>query len=270
MSSSSNSGPVAFLGSTGGCANSCLAHTLKAGYNVIALARTPSKLLDILRVQDIDQSVIDTQLTIVEGNVYDIDAVKRTVAPNGSLVPIIISGIGGTPKLQGSIFQPVTLHDPNVCEKATNTIISAVKEVQSASTQAGKEKIKPVFAVISTTGISAVKEDVPLIFRPLYHYCLAVPHVDKKKMESAAFETVASSDPSQHVFSNVISVRPSLLTGDFNIATGKGWKTLRVGTDNDPAVGYTIQRADVGEWMFHEIVENRGEKYHNGKVSLTS
>ncbi|KAM5466947.1 hypothetical protein MauCBS54593_005566 [Microsporum audouinii] len=264
--------PIAFIGSTGGCANSCLAHTLKGGYNVVALARTPSKLTDQLKVQGIDQSVIDSQLTIVQGDVNDIEAVKRTVAPacnDGVLVPTIISGIGSTPKLQASIMQPVTLNDPNVCEKATSNVISAVREVQSAAEGAGRPKTQPFFSVVSTTGISKT-EDVPLAFRPLYHYFLAVPHKDKLKMEEAVFNAVADPSPAARLFSGVMTVRPSLLTGDFNIATGKGWKTLRVGTDDKPAVGYTIQRADVGEWMYHEVVANRGQNYTNQKVSLTS
>ncbi|DAA78620.1 TPA_exp: Uncharacterized protein A8136_2405 [Trichophyton benhamiae CBS 112371] len=263
--------PIAFIGSTGGCANSCLAHTLKGGYNVVALARTPSKLTDQLKVQGIEQSVIDKQLTVIQGDVNDIEAVKRTVAPacnNGALVPTIISGIGSTPKLQASIWQPVTLNDPNVCEKATNNIISAVKEVQS-SHGSGMPKTQPFLTVVSTTGISKT-EDVPLAFRPLYHYFLAVPHKDKLKMEEAIFNAVADPTPTCRVFRGVMSVRPSLLTGDYNIATGKGWKTLRVGTDDKPAVGYTIQRADVGEWMYHEVVANRGQNYTNQKVSLTS
>ncbi|KAK2855581.1 hypothetical protein FQN49_005045 [Arthroderma sp. PD_2] len=266
------SNPVAFIGSTGGCANSCLAHTLKGGYNVVALARTPSKLTDQLKVQGIEQNVIDGQLTIVQGDVNDIEAVKRTVAPasnNGNLVPTIISGIGSSPKLQASIWQPVTLNDPNTCEKATNNIISVVREVQSAAEKAGQPKTQPFFTVVSTTGISKT-EDVPLAFRAMYHYFLAVPHKDKLKMEESLFDSVADPVVSARAFRGVMAVRPSLLTGDYNIATGKGWKTLRVGTDAKPAMGYTIQRADVGEWIYHEVVANRGENYTNQKVSLTS
>ncbi|KAF3482773.1 uncharacterized protein GIQ15_02097 [Arthroderma uncinatum] len=267
-----NLSPVAFIGSTGGCANSCLAHSLKGGYKVIALARTPAKLTEQLKVQGIEQSVIDSQLTVVQGDVYDIEAVKRTVAPesnDGTLVQTIISGIGSTPKLQASIMQPVTLNDPNTCEKATNNIISAVREVQSVAEKAGKPKIQPFVTVVSTTGISKT-EDVPFAFRALYHYFLAVPHKDKLKMEESLFRCVADPTPTARAFRGVMAVRPSLLTGDYNIATGKGWKTLKVGTDDKPAVGYTIQRADVGEWMYHEVVVNRGENYMNQKVSLSS
>lgn len=266
------SGSVAFIGSTGGCANACLAHTLNGGFKVSALARTPSKLTDQLQVQGIDQSIIDSQLTVVQGDVNDIEAVKRTLAPesnNSALVSTIVSGIGGAPKFQYSIFNPMTLQDPKVCEKATDNIISATRELQTVAVKAGAPKPKPFLAFVSTTGFSSTI-DVPLFFRPLYYYFLASAQRDKKAMEAAAFGSVAGADETKHVFRGVMSVRPSLLTGNYNIATGRGWDTLKVGTDKKPAVGYTIPRADVGEWMFQEVVKNGGKNYKNQMVSLTS
>ncbi|KAG0037182.1 hypothetical protein BGZ82_002986, partial [Podila clonocystis] len=67
---------ISFFGATGGCTNAALVHTLNAGIHVRALARTPSKLNDMLLGQGIAQTIIDTQLTIVKGDIADIPAIK--------------------------------------------------------------------------------------------------------------------------------------------------------------------------------------------------
>ncbi|KAK9318922.1 hypothetical protein V1517DRAFT_334223 [Lipomyces orientalis] len=50
----------------------------------------------------------------------------------------------------------------------------------------------------------------------------------------------------------------------------KGWKTLRVGVEEKPAVGYTIARADVGEWIFEELIKKDGGEWVGKSVTLTS
>lgn len=84
---------VAFFGSTGGCANACLARTFEHGFNAIALARSPSKLKDQLRERKVSNEVLDQQLTIVEGDVKDASAVSKVLHFNGEGVDTIISGI---------------------------------------------------------------------------------------------------------------------------------------------------------------------------------
>ncbi|KAG0356359.1 hypothetical protein BG005_004692, partial [Podila minutissima] len=66
---STSSGFIAFFGATGGCTNAALVHTLNAGIHVRALARTPSKLTEMLLAQGISQTILDTQLTIVKGDI---------------------------------------------------------------------------------------------------------------------------------------------------------------------------------------------------------
>ncbi|OAX81866.1 hypothetical protein ACJ72_03791 [Emergomyces africanus] len=261
-----NSITIAFFGSTGGCTNACLALALKNGYKASALARTPSKLQAQLQSQGLDQTTIDNNLTIIQGDATDVEAVKRTITPpknNGKMVALIISGLGGTPKLKSSL-QPVTLDNPNICEKATSTILSALEQSSTAT-----ENEKPLLAVVSTTGISNGPGDVPFFLHPVYIF-LSVPHADKKKMEQMLFGNPKTSTPSNQLVRGVIAVRPTLLTGDHSLASGKGWKTLKVGTEAKPALGYSIQRADVGEWMFEEIIRQGGEKWLNEKVTLTS
>ncbi|KMP05442.1 hypothetical protein CIHG_09882 [Coccidioides immitis H538.4] len=246
--------PVAFFGATGGCANACLVHTLKAGYKASALARIPPKLINLLLSQGIDQFTIDSNLTVIQGDATDIAAVKRALVPgpnNGRMVSTIISGLGGSPKLQLSALTPVTLDNPHICEQSTNVLLSAIRELQSS--QCSQAQQKPLLAIISTTGISSAAEDVPFLFRLFYHYFLAVPHQDKRKMERAIISSMDTTDPSD---------RP--------LRGGRGWKTLRVGTEDKPAVGYTIQRADVGEWIFEQVLKTGAEKWMNRMVTLTN
>ncbi|OJD27886.1 hypothetical protein ACJ73_00724 [Blastomyces percursus] len=254
---------IAFFGATGGCSNSCLTFALKNGYKASALARTPSKLQDQLLSQGLDQATIDNNLTIIQGDATDVEAAMRTISPDknhGKMVSLIISGLGGAPKFTAAL-QPVTLDNPTICETGTNAILSAVDALQPST---ATEKEKPILVVVSTTGISSGPGDVPLLLLPLYHL-LTVPHKDKKKMEHVLFDT-----PSKQLLRGAIAVRPTLLVGDHSIASGKGWKTLKVGTEKKPALGHSIQRADVGEWIFEEVIKAGGEKWLNEKVTLTN
>ncbi|KAG0238023.1 hypothetical protein BGW42_007577 [Actinomortierella wolfii] len=269
---------IAFFGATGGCTNACLVYTLKAGLHATALARTPSKLRDMLVSQGISQDTIDNQLTIVQGDIADVSAIKRvlyTTTKNNttpSLTSSIISGVGGTPQLQKSFKHPVTIDNPEICATATRNILQALHEIiQETSTKTGSDVSKPLMTVISTTGVSNVKEDVPFGFQTLYHKFLAVPHADKKAMEQLIDEHLAQHDQSQHVLRGAVVVRPSLLMGDHLIAGKgrKGYKGLKVGTEDKPAIGYTVHRADVGEWIYEEVVRTGGSSFVGQKVTLT-
>ncbi|KAI9930168.1 hypothetical protein ASPWEDRAFT_167836 [Aspergillus wentii DTO 134E9] len=264
---------IAFFGATGGCTNACLAHLLKSDTNLhaVALARTPSKLLTQLHNQGITQETLDTRLRIIQGDATDTEAVKSTLVLQDTttsekrqlkLVNTIIVGIGGTPTLQKkSLIPRFTLDNPHITEEFTRALLHALSEVVPFAPE------RPLLGVISTTGLTAgtnAPRDVPCVFKPMYNTLLAVPHEDKEKMERMLDEESAD------VLRGLVIVRPSLLVGDQDITTGKGWKTLRVGVEKDPAVGYTISRADVGEWIFEEIVKGGGGKWIGEKVTLTS
>ena len=264
MTSSANSQFIAFFGATGGCTNACLVHTLNAGFHATALARTPSKLTDMLLAQGISQAVINSQLTIVKGDIADISAIKAVLTKNtigASHVQVasqILSGVGGAPVLNKSITKPVTIDNPEICAQATRNIVQALTEIHAQD--------KPSITVISTTGVSDVKEDVPFWFRFLYHIILADPHKDKKEMEKIVTENTSSTG----VFRGSVIIRPSLLVADQNVKTGKGWKELRVGTEENPAVGYTVGRQDVGEWIFEQVIKTGGESRSGQRVTLTN
>ncbi|KAF9551456.1 hypothetical protein EC957_008125 [Mortierella hygrophila] len=268
MTTATTQQQIAFFGATGGCTNACLVHTLNAGIHATALARTPSKLTNMLLAQGLAQSTLDSQLTIVKGDISDISAIKSVLTNNSATFQVasqIISGIGGAPKIQKSILRPVTVDNPEICATATKNIVQALQEINEA--QPSTAQHKPSITVISSTGISDVKEDVPFGFRTMYHVGLATPHKDKKEMERLVLENSRAGG----AFSGAVIIRPSLLTGDQSVKGGQGWKKLKVGREEEPAIGYTVHRADVGEWIFEKVVKagDCGESFFGQKVTLT-
>lgn len=263
--STSNSGPAfAFFGATGGCTSTCLVHTLQAGHKASALVRSPTKLQTQLVSQGIPESTIAANLHVIEGSILDVTAVKETLLAgraDDTPTPIIISGVGGTPQFQWSIDEPFTLDNPNICQETSNVLVQALKELNV------NDAHKPLLAFISTTGVSQPRgpEDVPFLFRFLYHYMLKVPHADKRVAE----DILRAQGEGDGVFRHVLAVRPSLLVGTTDVHDARGLDCVRVGTERKPAVGYTIKRADVGEWLYREVVEKGGVAWRGEMVTLT-
>jgi hypothetical protein len=135
-----------------------------------------------------------------------IPTASQKLSSNSSLkkgvVDIIVSGIGGTPVFKPNPFRP-TLDDPTICQDATSTVLKSLK----ASLRADMKR--PLFVVVSTTGISNHGHDIPIAMIPLYHWLLPVPHADKKKMEGLLATVVQSASPA---IAGFVAVRPSLLT----------------------------------------------------------
>ncbi|KAG0339905.1 hypothetical protein BG000_001069 [Podila horticola] len=257
---------IAFFGATGGCTNAALVHTLNAGIHATALARTPSKLTDMLLAQGISQTTLSSQLTVVKGDIASISAIKSVLlsSKDHTLASQIIFGVGGAPVTQWSLKRPVIMDNPEICATATTNIVQALREIYAEQPASAAQK--PSILVISSTGLSDVREDVPFGFRFLYHVVLAVPHKDKKVMENL----VAENSSSEGVFRGGVVVRPSLLTGDQNVKGGKGLQKVKVGKEDKPAIGYTIRRADVGEWIFEETIKTDGQRWFGEHVTLTS
>lgn len=251
---------IAFFGATGDCAGHCLAYSLKAGYNCTALARTPSKLTDSLRTKGVDDSAVESHLTIIEGNVKDVSAVKQTLQLQGRLVDYIVSGIGSVPKLQWSIIHPVTLNDPTICQDAMSTIMQALQQLRPTGE-------KPTLLNVSTTGIwpAGQPRDVPLAYVPLYKWFLHVPHEDKRVMEESLSAHVQLPEKDQ-LIKGYVHVKPSLLVGD----KGYGMEAIKFGVDEAPAVGYGMAKEDVGQWMYERLIKpGVGAEWMNKSISLT-
>ena len=186
-------------------------------------------------------------------------------------VAYIISGLGAAPKFQLSITRPVAMDQPTICGDAAHAILAALTELLAE----GKITVKPVIVVISTTGLSKKQNDVPRLLGPLYYWLLVVPHIDKSEMERVIAErSVASDSP----ISGFAIVRASLLTD----GEAKGAEMVRAGwerhpsaetaTDDKgpgPAIGYTISRADVGGWVFREILEREDKEWLGKCATIT-
>ncbi|KAF1923323.1 uncharacterized protein M421DRAFT_425986 [Didymella exigua CBS 183.55] len=256
---------LAFFGATGGVTNTTLAKTLNAGYHSTALARTPQRLIDMLRTaHSVPLEIIEKYLTIHTGDVKDISAVSAALKnplDQSKLVDTIIFGIGGYPVMQRSLLQPITLNDVHICEDAISTIFRALEALEIQGVTQSKTGRKPLFSTISTTGISDKGRDVPLLLYPLYIYVLHVPHEDKRKAEQLLI-----NDDGKHIRDCVV-VRPTLLTdvaasGVEKLRVGWEWKgaeTEKAGIkDKGPELGWTVGRKDVGGWVFEKVVREGG------------
>jgi len=257
---------IAFFGATGGCALNALVLTIKAGYPTIALARTPAKLTKLLTEKHgISQSSLSSNLQIITGSATDITAVKSLLAYNPAF---ILSGLGAGAKFQWSLTAPATIDQPSLCGDSAHILLTALHELK----QENKLTTKPFFAVISTTGISKTR-DVPWIFMPLYHVLLKVPHIDKRKMEDAGIEEALKGDS---VLAGFTTVRASLLTSGTLKGTAAvrcGWERHETDTEGEagpgPAIGYFISRADVGNWIFENLVDGQAAEWNRRLVTVT-
>lgn len=252
---------LAFLGATGGCVGHCLAHALQSGqYNCRALARTPSKLTASLASKGVNPDAL-ARLTIIPGDAKDIEAVKKLLTPeDNSTVSAIVSGIGSTPVLQWS-WMPVTIADPTLCTTTMKTLFAALAALESTG------MTRPDVVAVSTTGITSGPRDVPFLLVPLYHWLLHAPHQDKRDMEKMLWDETKKV-AKERVTRRFVIVRPTLLTD------GKsGLAKVRWGWEGRPAVGYTIGRPDVGQWIFEyalqEGLEGKGSVGKDVAVTLT-
>ena len=289
---------IAFFGATGGCTNACLAYTLLNGYNARALARTPSKLTALLLTQPgITQEMLSNQLEIIEGDATDVESVKKTLITktdsNNTCTPVtsIISGVGGTgmmsftretncpsSKFRLPALPHIELENPHITEQTTRALLAALEEIAARfSSFEAYRAVAPRVTVISTTGNLPGGKDVGFWFRPMYSILLPIPHADKLQMERLLDQEAELGDDGV-LAGGVVVVRPSFLKGDHLIPAregekegqGVGLKGVRVGTERDPAVGYTISRALVGEWIFEAIVRSGGAKWVGEKVTITA
>ncbi|CAN8097890.1 unnamed protein product [Discula destructiva] len=250
---------VAFVGASNGVGHFALKHTLAAGYQCIALCRTPSTLTDVLPLAS------HPNLRVIQGNAHDITAVCELIRkPDGTLVDTIVSTIGAKPTLSTSMFADAA----EVCQKGMTTLMAALAKVRSesgrpaaaaaAAATATATTGRPHIIACGTTGMSKFGRDIPLAQIPLYKVLLATPHADKRVMEDTL---VASGE----LFTIVRC--GWLLDGE------KG-RPIRVGIE-DPEkgvevreLGYAISREDAGKWFAENLVVNKDPRYLNKTASI--
>lgn len=270
MSNSTIQPTLAFFGATGGCTNAVLVHALRNGYRCVALVRTPSKLRQQLLDQKISEGTLSSQLLIITGNAVDKNNVKAALTAGGpnTLPSTIITGLGAAPKVGWTPSKPLTffsIDQPSICQDAARTLVDGMTEILQEQPELKAKKPSLIF--VSTTGVSRGAEDVPYSMRWLYHKTLAVPHLDKRAME-----TVYRDHGDKNVFRAVSGIRPTLLSGEANADAGAGLNKVRAGTEDKPALGYNIKRADVGHWVFQNLIHNEQARsqWEGQMCSLTS
>ncbi|KAH6627379.1 hypothetical protein F5144DRAFT_651723 [Chaetomium tenue] len=252
---------ILFLGATGGVGLSALRRSLAAGHTCIALCRTPANLtaqLNTTTTSNSNTTTLPPNLHIITGNAHnpsDLHAclTHPSTAPSGG-VDIIVSSIGARPTLRG-------MSDAHVCEKGMEVLLGALRAVKEERV-GGKV---PRLVAVSSTGISEVARDVPILLAGLYKVLLHTPHVDKKKMERLV---VAAGGKGE--------VEWTLVRGSFYTSGSATEGLVRVGVE-DPvkgvrekeAVGYTISREDVGKWMFEECLDKEGREWVGKAAILT-
>ena len=249
MSTTSNK-TLAIFG-IGGCCKTVLYQALAAGYTVNVFTRTPSKLSDI-------SAQYPKSLNVIKGEISSIPAIKQALVSDGRVVDMVLSGIGMAMKMKGLGF---TSEQPTICEDTARNILTALDELDKDNSMEMMPR-GPRLVLISTTGISNKGRDIPIAVMPLYHWMLKIPHKDKLQMEKLVIE-------SQRKW---VIIRPSwLLDGK-----PKGVDFVRVGFEcpakeqiNKEAVGYAIDREDVGSWIFKECFEASGEHWDGKIVTLT-
>ncbi|KAF5860473.1 hypothetical protein ETB97_001483 [Aspergillus alliaceus] len=228
---------VAFFGATGGCVLACLVRALKAGIRCSALVRDPAKLHDLLRQRGLSETITAEKLSVVKGDVTDISAVQQTLRYNGQPVNMIVSGVGGR-LIFTNPLRP-RLDNPTICQDAVRTILAACR---------GLER-KPVLVAISSVGLTDKKRDAPIAMVPLNYWALRDPHADKKVMEEIIFEEMKKPE-AERAIRDYALVRPSWFINGEGIGLGG----IRDGTEECPAIGYTISRNDVGLWIYENLV----------------
>ena len=239
---------IFFLGATGGCGFSALRRSLEAGHVCIALCRTPSKLSDRLPKE------LQANLRLEQGNARDAEAIARCLANPANpsaLVDMIFFTLGGA-------FQPSKMgnDDPNVCERAMASLLEALAQCRASSVSGS-----PRLAVISSTGITALGRDVPLLMLPMYKIMLKEPHKDKKAMEDAL---IASGE-------DFTLIRPSFLVDheDCDRPIRAGLEDPIAGKVESQGVGYTISREAVGKWMYQNLVQAPDTKWSRKVATIT-
>lgn len=90
-----------------------------------------------------------------------------------SISSIIVLGIGGKLGFENPL-QP-TLDNPTVWQDAIRVVFEAARTLGPANKEAaGEHNRKSVLAVLSTTGISEIR-DLPFLMMPMYKWMLEVP-----------------------------------------------------------------------------------------------
>jgi NADP-dependent 3-hydroxy acid dehydrogenase YdfG len=233
---SSSPKAILFIGASTGVGLSTLRRSLAAGHTCIALARKPERLTENL-------GSAPSNLRIVQGDGKSLADLKRCLTHPSqpkTLVDFVCSTVGSTWNMK-----KMTIDDPTLCGDAMKTLMRAVAELRGEGYSGN-----PHVVGVSSTGLSTLGRDVPLLQAAFYYTLLKGPHEDKRVMENELFNSTV----------RWTVVRCSLLTDG-----GESTKRIRAGMEDPNAgkvesreLGYTISREDSGKWIFENLVQGDG------------
>jgi hypothetical protein len=222
------------------------------------------------------KATIDTHLAIVQGNIKSIEDIKRALTTSGYLPDRVLFAIGGAPTHQLSIRAPATLDDPHVCEEGMKALISALRSCIADNVTFGPLGSRPAVFAISATGVSSRRD----ISMPLYHtyvWYLTIPLGDKAAMENTLVTAALGKDSPLGAFAIVrlMALSDGAAKGLNKLKTGWVWpdiqrkEKLADGQEEaGPQKGFAVSRADVGHWIFENLINDDGTHY--GKCTTLS
>lgn len=85
-----NAPRIAIFGSTGGSGLAALRECLASGHDVTALVRSKDKLIQLLQQNNDTKDELPSNLTIVQGDIRDVEKVKEVIEGRD----VIVSAIG--------------------------------------------------------------------------------------------------------------------------------------------------------------------------------
>jgi putative NADH-flavin reductase len=139
---------IAVFGASGGTGREVVKQALAAGHQVTALARNPASL-----------DSADPGLTVVAGNVLDIEAVQQALA--GADAAVVSLGS--------------TANNPdNIVSQGTQVVLDAIGQL------GGPRRI----VVVSSIGVGESKDQVPFAFKMLMKTVLRKAIEDKERQEA--------------------------------------------------------------------------------------
>ncbi|CAO3628781.1 unnamed protein product [Cunninghamella blakesleeana] len=212
---------VSVLGGSRGCSKSMVSQGLKnkdKEYQFTLLVRNPDNI-------DYDEEE-KKQLTLIQGDAEKKEDVIKVI--QGS--DIVVFSVGST------VTATLKMTYPNLCQRTIQVLIDAIQSIDDP-----QQRPKKLIAITSSGCVE--HKEVPLLFKPLYHFALAAPHEDKREMEHRIVN---------HCPIDWVIVRPSLLTN--------GALTGKYRSSATTISGYTISREDVGHFMLHQCLDDETAK----------
>ncbi|KAG9313326.1 hypothetical protein JVU11DRAFT_5631 [Chiua virens] len=210
---------------------------------------------------------------LVQGDALVKEDVKRAWATaqgdDGKPIDFLVFTVGGTPHFK--LTQGFVISPPNL---VTQSILNCLETLPTPY---------PNIITISSAGLTHAGHQVlPLLLKPLYSYCLPVPHADKCGTEEvlaycAGWEWHAEDSPGPEVLArdwktnaglptpgtlkNVVVIRPALLTdgacrADTQEPASGSPYTAKEG---DLAGAWTVSRKDVAHFLVERVIKEWDE-----------